>query len=139
MRRSNYEPLYNHAARPTLAREINLNLADSRRTLSTGTRYHPYTPAASNVPEEFYTLPPAYDDSGSECISETPVISEGVDMPAATPVAGPAGITVLPRTKAKRYMNSVRFSYFFSCLVTCLSERVGCTTQNLGQIPRSLP
>lgn len=108
MRRSNYEPLWNHATRGTLATETNLmSGTSSRSNTSTSTRFHPYAQGAHSVPEEeFYDLPFEYEDGEGGGMGSAPTPDEDLEGSAAAPVAGPAGITVLPHEKAKRYENS---------------------------------
>lgn len=106
-----YAPLDNHAARSTLHTAVNVqtvqsvthnnrrNLARySRHTASTGL-VQPSSTAALAPPtaQEFYATPGPYNDDF--------IMDEAPEGPAT--IAGPSGITIVPKHKAKRYENSV--------------------------------
>lgn len=112
---TDYAPLDDHAIRPTLHTAVNIETVQTvthnnrrnlgryaRRTLySTGLVQHGPT-AASEPPtaEDFYTVLDPYNDD---------VTMDNAQDLAHDPatIAGPSGITVVPKQKAKRYENSV--------------------------------
>jgi hypothetical protein len=101
------EPLYNHKARPTFARQISVSVAGTtgRRNVSITSNLVPTISLPSPPPrnEEWYPMPMEVDmdvdDNGDVGNRSTNSQPEAVE---ALP-----GINVVPKQKAKRYENSV--------------------------------
>lgn len=110
-----YAPLDDHSARPTIHTAVNVQNVhtvthNNRRNLHslstftshTGLVQHGATgPSAPPTAEEFYTTVDPYHDDAAMADAD-----ERHDGPLT--IAGPSGITVVPKHKAKRYENSVR-------------------------------
>lgn len=103
-----HAPLDNHAARSTIHAAVNIqstnnnrrNLARySRHTAHTGLVEQSSTAASAPTAEDFYTTIDPYNDDIT--------MDQAPDAEGPATIAGPSGITVVPKHKAKRYENSV--------------------------------
>lgn len=107
-----YAPLDDHAARSTLHTTVNVQTVqtvthNNRRNLSRYSKHTSHTglvqhgatgPVEPLAAEDFYAMPNPYDDVTMDDLDE---------LAQNGPIAGPSGITVMPKQKAKRYENSV--------------------------------
>lgn len=112
---TDYAPLDNHAARPTLHTVGNLQTVhtvthNNRHNLArysrhTGLVQHgPTVVSAPPTTEEFYAMAIPYDNDVAMADMQE-LAHDG-----SVTIEGPSGITVVPKYKAKRYENSVRDS-----------------------------